>query len=198
MGTLSKAAKDVLIYTWPMIALSCVVLIALRLTYLIKNKEKFSFGNEIMKLAFIIYVLCLFQIVTSQDVSGVHGINVTLFKELTRYQIGSKLFYRNIVGNIIMFIPFGFFTSFYLKLDKKRIIFYLTLIVSVVIEFIQLKIGRAFDVDDIILNMIGGMLGYYLYRLMDRIFGDLSDTIKGTFIVIGILVAIVIIAILII
>ena len=71
-----------------------------------------------------------------------------------------------------------------MKLDKKRIIFYVTLIVSVVIEFIQLKIGRAFDVDDIILNMFGGMLGYYLYRLMDRIFGDLSDTIKGTFIVI--------------
>ena len=198
METISHAIKDVLVGTWPMIALSCVVLIAIRLAYLIKNKQKFSIGNEMMMLTFIVYVLCLFQIVTSQDVSGVHGINVTLFKELTRYQIGSRLFYRNIIGNIIMFVPFGFFTSYYLKLDKKRIIFYLTLIVSVVIEFIQLKIGRAFDVDDIILNMVGGMLGYYLYRLMDRIFGDLSDTIKGTFIVIGILISIVIIAILVI
>ena len=198
MGTLSNAVKDVLVGTWPMIVLSCVVLISIRLTYLIKNKQKFSIGNEMMMLTFIVYVLCLFQIVTSGDVSGVHGINVTLFKELTRYQIGSRLFYRNIVGNIIMFIPFGFFTSFYLKLDKKRIIFYLTLIVSVVIEFIQLKIGRAFDVDDIILNMVGGMLGYYLYRLVDRIFGDLSDTIKGTFIVIGILVGIVILTIMVI
>lgn len=198
MGTLSKAFKDVLLGTWPMIVLSCVVLITIRLTYLIKNKQKFSVGNELMMLTFVVYVLCLFQIVTSGDVSGVHGINVTLFKELTRYQIGSRLFYRNIVGNIIMFVPFGFFTSYYLKLDKKRIIFYVTLIVSVVIEFIQLKIGRAFDVDDIILNMFGGMLGYYLYRLMDRIFGDLSDTIKGTFIVIGILVGIVILAILVI
>ena len=198
METISHAIKDVLVGTWPMIALSCVVLIAIRLAYLIKNKQKFSIGNEMMMLTFIVYVLCLFQIVTSQDVSGVHGINVTLFKELTRYRIGSRLFYRNIIGNIIMFVPFGFFTSYYLKLDKKRIIFYLTLIVSVVIEFIQLKIGRAFDVDDIILNMVGGMLGYYLYRLMDRIFGDLSDTIKGTFIVIGILISIVIIAILVI
>ena len=198
METLSHAVKDVLVGTWPMIALSCVVLITIRLTYLIKNKQKFSIGNEMMMLTFIVYVLCLFQIVTSQDVSGVHGINVTLFKELTRYQIGSKLFYRNIIGNIIMFVPFGFFTSYYLKLDKKRIIFYLTLIVSVVIELIQLKIGRAFDVDDIILNVIGSMLGYYLYRLIDRIFGDLSDTIKGTFIVISILVGIVILAILII
>lgn len=198
METISSSLKEVLYNTWPMIALTCVVLIALRLTYLLKNKQKFVIGNEAMMLTFIVYILCLFQIVTSQDVSGVHGINLTIFKELTRYQIGSRLFYRNIVGNIIMFIPFGFFTSYYLKLDKKRFIFYLALIVSVVIELIQLKIGRAFDVDDIILNMVGSLLGYFLYRLMDKIFGDLSDTIKGTFIVIAILTGIVILAILVI
>lgn len=198
METIASSLKEVLRDTWPMIALTCVVLITIRLTYLLKNKKKFVIGNEIMMLAFIVYILCLFQIVTNGDVSGVHGVNVTLFKELTRYQIGSRLFYRNIIGNILMFIPFGFFTSYYLKLDKKRIIFYITLVVSIFIELIQLKIGRAFDVDDIILNMVGSLLGYFLYRLMDRIFGDLSDTIKGTFIVIGILVGIVVLAILII
>lgn len=198
MTTLITAIKDVLYDTWPMIALSCVVLITIRLTYLIKNKQRIVISNEMMMLTFIVYILCLFQIVTSQDVSSIHGVNVTLFKELTRYQIGTKLFYRNIIGNIIMFIPFGFFTSYYLKLNKKRVIFYLTLVVSIVIELIQLKIGRAFDVDDIILNMMGSLLGYYLYRAMDKIFGDLSDTIKGTFIIIGILTAIVILAIIII
>ena len=198
MVTLINALKDVLYDTWPMIALSCVILVSIRLTYLIKNKQKFNVGNEIMMLTFIVYILCLFQIVTSQDVSSVHGVNVTLFKELTRYQIGTRLFYRNIVGNIIMFIPFGFFTSYYLKLNKKRVIFYLTLIVSIVIELIQLKIGRAFDIDDIILNVVGSLIGYFLYRMMDNVFGDLSDTIKGTFIIIGLLTSIVILAIIII
>ncbi len=198
MDTITKSIKDVLVDTWPMIALSCVVLIAIRLTYLIKNKQKFNIANEMMMLTFVIYILCLFQIVTSQDVSSAHGVNVTLFRELTRYRIGSRLFYRNIIGNIIMFVPFGFFTSYYLKLDKKRFIFYLALIVSIAIESIQLKIGRAFDVDDIILNMVGSLLGYYLYRLMAKIFGDLSDTIKGSFIVIGILVGIVVLAIIVI
>ena len=198
METLANAMKDVLNDTWPMIALSCVVLIALRLTFIIKNKEKLIVSNEIMMLTFIVYILCMFQIVTSQDVSSVHGVNITLFKELTRYQIGTKLFYRNIIGNIIMFIPFGFFTAYYLKLNKKSIIFYLTLIVSIVIELIQLKIGRAFDVDDIILNMAGSLIGYFAYRLVDRVFGDLSDTIKGTFIIITILTAIVILTIIII
>lgn len=198
METITSSLKEVLHGTWPMIVLTCVVLVAIRLTYLLKNKQKMNVGNEIMMLTFIVYILCLFQIVTSQDVSGVHGINLTLFKELTRYQFGSRLFIRNILGNILMFVPFGFFTSYYLKLDKKRIIFYLALVVSVVIELIQLKIGRAFDVDDIILNMVGSLLGYFLYRLMDRIFGDLSDTIKGAFIVIAILVGVVILAIMVI
>lgn len=198
MNTITNSLKEVLHYSWPMVVLSCVVLISIRLTYLIKNKQKFVVSNEMMMLTFIVYILCLFQIVTSQDVSSVHGINVTLFKELTRYQIGTRLFYRNIVGNILMFVPFGFFTSYYLKLEKKRVIFYLTLIVAAVIELIQLKIGRAFDVDDIILNMVGSLLGYFLYRLVAKIFGDLSDTVKGAFIVIGILTMIVVLAILII
>ncbi len=140
----------------------------------------------------------MFQIVTSQDVSQEHGVNITLFRELTRYQLGSKLFYRNIIGNIIMFIPFGFFSSYYLKLNKKRFIFIVTFIISVLIECIQLKIGRAFDVDDIILNMIGSLVGYYLYRIVDSAVGDLSDTVKGTLTIVAVLTIIVILAIIVI
>lgn len=198
MSTLINAVKDVLNDTWPMILLSSMVLIALRLAFLIKNKEKLIISKEIMSLTFVVYILCMFQIVTSQDVSSVHGVNITLFRELTRYQVGTKLFYRNIIGNIIMFVPFGFFTSYYLKLNRKSFIFFLTLIISLVIELIQLKIGRAFDVDDIILNMVGSLSGYYIYRIVDNAIGDLSDTVKGTLTVVALLTAIVIVTIIII
>lgn len=195
MTTLISSLKDVLYDTWPMILLSCVVLISLRLAYLIMHKQKIIISNEIMSLTFVVYILCMFQIVTSQDVSAVHGVNITLFKELTRYQVGTRLFYRNIIGNIMMFIPFGFFTSYYLKLSRKSFVFYLTLVVSVVIELIQLKIGRAFDVDDIILNMIGSLSGYFIYRLVDNVFGDLSDTVKGTLTIITLLTTIIVVSI---
>lgn len=198
MNAIINAVKDVLYDTWPMIVLSCVVLISLRIAYLIMNKQKIIISQEIMSLAFVVYILCMFQIVTSQDVSGVHGVNITLFKELTRYEFGSKLFYRNIIGNIMMFIPFGFFSSYYLKLNKKSFIFFLTLIVSIVIELIQLKIGRAFDIDDILLNIVGTLLGYYLYRLVDGVIGELSETVKGTLTIIAMLSAIVFITIIII
>ena len=198
MQVIIGAIKEVLSDTWPMILLSSIVLVFIRMAYLIRNKQKIVVSNELMLLAFVVYILCLFQIVTNTDVSGVHGVNITLFKELTRYQIGTRLFYRNIVGNIIMFIPFGFFVSFYLKLDKKGFIFFLTLLVSVVIEAIQLKIGRAFDIDDILLNMIGGLTGYFIYRIIDKVFGKTSETLKGTIIIVTILTALVFVAIIII
>lgn len=38
---------------------------------------------------------------------------------------------------------------------------------SVTVETTQLLIGRVFDIDDIILNIIGGIVGYGIYRLID-------------------------------
>jgi glycopeptide antibiotics resistance protein len=146
---------------------------------MIKYKEKFVFHQEILSFVFIVYILCLFQLVTNQDVPGEHGVNLTLFKELTRYKLGSHLFFRNVVGNIVLFIPFGFLTSYYLDLEKKRYNILITLLISIVIETIQLSIGRAFDIDDIILNIVGSFIGCLIYRLIDRIFENKSEVLKG-------------------
>lgn len=48
-------------------------------------------------------------------------------------------------------------------------IFSLTLIVSITIEFVQMYIGRVFDIDDIILNVVGGICGYLLFVGLDAI-----------------------------
>ena len=179
MNEIAKGVREVISNTWPMILLTVIVLVVLRISYMIKYKEKFVFHKEFLSLAFVVYILCLFQLVTMQDVPGEHGVNITLFKELTRYTVGSHLFYRNVIGNIVLFIPFGFLTSYYLDLDKKRYNLLLTLLIAVTIELIQLKIGRAFDIDDIILNIVGSFIGYLLYRLIDRAFENKSENLKG-------------------
>ena len=51
-------------------------------------------------------------------------------------------------------------------------------IISLSIELIQSIIGRVFDVDDIILNIIGALLGYFIYRLFDRLEDILPDWLK--------------------
>ena len=67
----------------------------------------------------------------------------------------------------------------------------ISLITSVVIEITQLLIGRTFDVDDIILNLIGGLLGFLLYvfiYFMENKFPKVFSTniFKNIFVVVSI------------
>ena len=89
--------------------------------------------------------MLLFHIVTFQDVTWSTS-NFTPFKEIFRYTFGSRAFYKNVVGNMIMFMPYGF-VSYFISL-KPYLILLLSLIVSITIETTQL-IGRVFDIDDI-------------------------------------------------
>lgn len=171
--------KNILGNIWPMILIITVILASYRLVYIIWKKEQFIFYDEIIRLGFIIYIMCLFYVVTFQDVSWSTS-NFTPFKEIFRYQLFSASFIKNVIGNLMMFLPYGFFISYFLKLDKKRIIFFLSLIVSFTIEITQLIIGRVFDVDDILLNVIGGLLGYFVYRICFNIKDKLPNVLKNT------------------
>lgn len=165
--------------TWPIVLVTIIAVISLRITYIIKNKKKFILYEELLGLIFIIYLLMFFQIVTYQDVFS-YGNNFIPFKELTRYSFGSSLFYKNVIGNILLFMPYGFFASYYLKLEKKRSAFLLILIVSLSIECVQLVIGRCFDVDDILLNLVGGIIGYYIFKFLNTVSNKMSKSTIST------------------
>ena len=167
--SLGKTIGNVFEFSLPMIIISVVVAITLRTTDIIKNKKEFSLYKELISLSFIIYILCLFQVVTFQDNNNFSSNNLIPFKEMFRYTVGSRLFLKNVLGNIIMFLPYGFFTSYFLKEKKLLPIFILTTIASLTIETTQLMIGRVFDIDDILLNILGGVLGHYVYTLILKI-----------------------------
>lgn len=156
---------EVLSMTWPMLFISLVLVATIRVAYLIKSKTKVIIYKEILAFCFMMYILCLFQVVTSQDINSLQGNNFDIFKEISRYEIGSRLFYKNILGNVIMFVPYGFFASFYIDLKKPLRAFLLCLVASLTIEYTQSMIGRIFDVDDIILNVTGGMIGFGIYYI---------------------------------
>ena len=165
-------------FTWPMVIISCIIIISLRISYLIKNKERFVLYKELLMLGFIIYSMCLFQIVTFQDEVSWSTNNFIPFREILRYNIGSRLFIKNVLGNMLLFLPFGFFTSYLLDNKMPLLTVVLTLIASLSIEVVQLMIGRVFDVDDIILNVLGGTFGFYLYNILDRL-GKKSPKLLG-------------------
>ena len=105
---------------WPVIIIITVICCSLRISYLILNREKFCFYKELFMLLFILYVMCLFEVVTIQDDN--YGLsNFIPFREIFRYRMGSRLFIKNIIGNVLLFLPYGYFASDYLKVKKVRI-----------------------------------------------------------------------------
>ena len=165
---IQKTLTNAMSENYPMIIIFTVVIISIRIVYLIVHKEKFLFYKEMSMLAFLLYALLLFYVVTFQDVN--YGTNNFVpFKEIFRYEFGSKVFMHNIVGNILLFVPFGYFVSHIMKTRKPFAMFIISFITSCTIEFTQLKIGRTFDVDDIILNLVGCVLGYLIFLIIDTL-----------------------------
>lgn len=177
-----KIAVDVIYELWPMLVLFCIVLITLRLFYLKSYQKSFILYKELISLCFIIYILLLFELVTTTDFNSFSN-NFIPFKEIFRYDLTSPLFYRNVIGNVLLLLPFGYFTSYYVRVNKCYINFIITLITSFSIEFIQSKIGRSFDIDDIILNMIGSYLGYILYKISSKLMIKYSVKIKNNILI---------------
>ena len=96
----------------------------------------------------------------------VGGINLIPFKEMLRYSIGSLGFIKNTIGNIVLFVPYGFFCFYYTKEKRISIGILVACIASFCIELVQFLIGRSFDIDDIILNVFGAIIGFLLYKLL--------------------------------
>lgn len=158
---------SILYFSWPTVVMGAIIAILLRITYLIVNREKFVIHEELLKLSFIIYILCLFYVVTFQDVTW-SGHNYVPFKEILRYDFGSALFYKNIFGNVLLFVPYGILIAKYVKLDKTLVVVLLGFLTSLSVEVIQFLIGRVFDVDDILLNVLGTLIGYLMYVIFKK------------------------------
>ena len=174
---LPNEIQDYIKNLWPMFLLFIIVIICIWITDIIMNKKKVVLYKDIFNLIFIIYLLLLFQLVTTTDFES-YSNNFIPFKEIMRYDFDNSLFYRNVIGNIMLFVPFGYFVSFYLNNLKWYIALILTTITSVSTELIQMNIGRSFDVDDIMLNIIGGILGYFIYKLQTKLINKLPESLK--------------------
>jgi glycopeptide antibiotics resistance protein len=77
---------------------------------------------------------------------------------------------RNLGGNILLFIPFGF--ALLLRFSKMKIWkgTMIGLLVSFLMELCQLKMGyRSFDVDDLILNTTGTIIGMAVFKGIAKI-----------------------------
>ena len=102
--------------------------------------------------------------------------NLSLFKEIKRFwnyreSLGISVVMLNLFGNVMAFVPFGMILPIMHRRYRSLLhIILLSFEFSFLVEIIQLvfKVG-CFDVDDLLLNTIGGMLGYVFFALLNRV-----------------------------
>jgi len=84
-----------------------------------------------------------------------------------------KFAFSNVVGNIVIFIPLGVYLSLLKKNKRVTTNLLFIFLVSLFVEVIQglLGIGAA-DIDDIILNCLGGLIGILGYKFLLLILRD--------------------------
>ena len=84
---------------------------------------------------------------------------------------GLKQFLIEELANIILFIPLGFFLPAVFRSNRKAYkTVSITFSITFGIEFLQYFIGRLSDIDDIITNLLGGIIGYMIFRIMNTFF----------------------------
>jgi len=102
--------------------------------------------------------------------------NLIPFATINRYlsvldrPSGLGLFIYNIVGNAVILIPFGYLFPIVSKLMKRWWAFVLAALIFILImEILQyVTMSGTFDVDDILLNFVGAIIGYLLCPLRDQ------------------------------
>ncbi len=136
------------------------------------------------KVMFALYILfLLYFLIFSRRVSfeEMH-YNLVPFHEILRYwnyrdQLG-MLTITNLLGNVAIFMPLGFLEA----LANEKNSFLRTsldgFLLSLLVEICQMitRIGT-FDVDDLILNTLGTMIGYLVFLIINAI-GRIYDKHK--------------------
>ena len=178
---------SVLGYFFQAVPITCfvgIVYAIIRVVNVKRNKLKVEWLKEIMKLLFTCYLTGLISLVVLPanfwlnffdgiflgwwegmlPIFSFGGFNLvpslikTISGELT---IGSWV-KTMLIGNIAMFLPLGFFLPFVTERVNRKNIFVVAIVVPFGVELLQMIFGRSFDIDDLICNFIGIVVGFFI------------------------------------
>ena len=135
------------------------------------------------RILFVIYILLLVYFLFFAEIYGRNSFadqdyryNLIPFREVRRFwiyrsQVGHLAAFLNLAGNVIGFWPFGFFLPvMHRRMRSFWLVTLLGFAFSLGVETVQLiwKVG-CFDVDDMILNTLGALSGYWIFLLCAKI-----------------------------
>lgn len=141
-----------------------IFLIYFGITCLIKQKIEINPIQLLCQFAWILIVLSILSI------TGILGGHFDLTLITNGYVLHSlNLFEEGLTMatllNVILFIPYGFLSTVIFKKVREKWIYGLLvgLIFTVIIEFLQIFVGRFVQLDDILMNTLGTYIGYILF-----------------------------------
>ena len=167
----------------PITLLAGIVYAALRCVYVKRHNVSVRLGTESARLLFVLYLTGLVNLVLvpanlwiciwanifvgySHSVitlfSGDFNLVPTVLEMLAGRITPGRWTLTMLAYNLLMFVPLGFFLPIVSEKIRNRNILKIAVIVPVSVELIQPVVGRSFDTDDIILNFVGIILGYFI------------------------------------
>lgn len=170
--------------------ISMALWIIYRLYNVVKNK-RINIAREIILFIFFVYFLFLLlltifkggRIEFSNQFNSFmyreHGllgiINIVPIKEtintFMHSETGMRNSLRNIIGNILVFMPLGFFIPLLFdKFNNLKKVLKVGCLSSLAIELSQLFVGsNVCDIDDVIYNTLGALAGFICYKTFETI-----------------------------
>ena len=165
------------------LVLSILLLFGWIILVTVRRKQD-SFLQVTIQASFFIYVFAVLQLtgyfILFKEISS-HGwwdkmnqriethdrVNLEPFKTIDIYQTWGK----QILGNLVMLLPLGIYLPLIYKRFRKAYHFFVVLLIcfliSVAIELLQLATSyRSTDIDDVMLNTLGGGAGFLIYQLI--------------------------------
>ena len=152
----------------------------------IDRKREFFIGVFVAYITFMVFILFLIHMggldifIDKGFFNPIYriqnniGVNLIPFKTITdiyNYSASPSVVTNNIFGNIILFIPVSLLmVLLWPRWRRVRNMVLFSVLIPILIETIQLFIGRAVDIDDVILNFIGLMIGFLAGKFLSHIF----------------------------
>lgn len=127
-------------------------------------------------LVFIVYfaVLIYATLFTFNEYVYGKSANLVLFDSIRLMWRSNDywLIFKNIIGNVMLFFPLGLLLPLIFRVfNSWRLMFVVGFSTSFVIEVLQYEYAkRIFDIDDILLNGMGAMVGLFLYKFFALLF----------------------------
>ena len=158
-----------------------------------RKKEGLDLICCAMLVIFSIYIIGVYHFTSTGTIYNGLTYQLEIRKDLLNLiPFSSDIDFIGYFLNVVLFVPLGILVPLICKkMDNLKYIFGTGLGFSIFIELSQLLNNRRTDIDDLILNTVGAIIGFALYKIFDKCTNskyDLNDKIPMVIMIISILV----------